>query len=319
MILVESCDKIQVSFETGVFMSSLSGLNNEFGLNGELSFRDAGEGFIVIDVSNEFCTASIALQGAHLMTWQPKGEQPVIWMSPVATLARGKSIRGGVPICWPWFGPHASEPSFPGHGFARTVAWDVVGTESLDGGSTRISFRIAECRRDQWPCEASAEMHMVIGRELELELVTINENDEVLTVGDALHTYFNVGDANSISIVGLDGCDYIDKVDDSTRKAQQGDVTIASEIDRIYLDDGQDVVIDDPVTGRRIRIEKRGSRSTIVWNPWLDKCKKMGDFGSDDGYLGMVCVESANAAEDVVELTPGESHQLWVRYSVEKP
>jgi len=297
---------------------SVPQLNKQFGLEDELLFRDAGDGFIVIDVENRNCTASVALQGAHLMTWQPKGEEPVIWMSPVATLAKGKSIRGGVPICWPWFGPHASNPSFPGHGFARTVAWEVIGTASLDSGSTRISFRIAECNMDQWPCEVPAEMHMVIGRELEMELVTINENDEVLTIGDALHTYFAVGDASRIFIHGLDGCEYIDKVDGGARKAQQGDITIASEVDRIYFDQGQDVIIEDPVMKRVIRVEKRGSRSTIVWNPWIEKCKAMGDFGSAAGYLGMVCVESANAADDVIDVAPGERHQLWVRYSVEK-
>ncbi|MDX8403129.1 MAG: D-hexose-6-phosphate mutarotase, partial [Mariprofundaceae bacterium] len=109
----------------------VSTLNSDFGIDGQLAFRDAGEGFIVIDVENRHCTASIAVQGAHLMTWAPKGEEPVIWMSPVATLAYGKSIRGGVPICWPWFGAHASAASFPGHGFARTVPWDVVDTTTL--------------------------------------------------------------------------------------------------------------------------------------------------------------------------------------------
>jgi len=297
---------------------SVQTLNREFGIAGQITFRDAGNGFIVIDVNNEQCTASVALQGAHLMAWQPKGEQPVIWMSPVATLAKGKSIRGGVPICWPWFGAHAHNAAFPGHGFARTVPWEAISTEAVDGGSTRISFRIAECNTEQWPCEVPAEIHMVIGRELEMELVTENRNDEVIAVGDALHTYFAVADAGKIAIRGLDGCDYLDKVDGGARKVQDGDITISAEVDRIYFDQGQDVVVEDPVMKRRINIEKRGSHSTIVWNPWVEKCKQMGDFGSDDGYLGMVCVESANAADDVVEVAPGGRHQLWVRYSVEK-
>jgi glucose-6-phosphate 1-epimerase len=303
----------------GVMTTQISTLNQEFGIAGRLTFRDAGDGFIVIDVDNSHCTASVAMQGAHLMTWNPKGEEPVIWMSPVATLAHGKSIRGGVPICWPWFGAHAHNPSFPGHGFARTVPWDVIGTEALDDGSTRISFRVTDVKRDQWPCEVPAEMHMVIGRELEMELVTENRNDEVITLGDALHTYFCVSDVSKVVIRGLDGCDYLDKVDGGSRKSQHGDVTINSEVDRIYFDQGQDVVIEDPGMGRDIRIEKRNSHSTIVWNPWVEKCQKMGDFGSDDGYLGMVCVESANADEDVVQLAPGDRYQLWVRYSVEKP
>ena len=292
-------------------------LNDEFGIKGQLAFRDAGDGFIVIDIDNSHCTASIAVQGAHLMTWTPKGERPVIWMSPVAKLAHGKSIRGGVPICWPWFGAHATESSFGGHGFARTVDWDVIGTEALDDGSTQISFAIANINREQWPHQAPAEIHMTIGLVLEMALVTENQGEETITVGDALHTYFCVGDVSKTTIRGLADCDYIDKVGETARRKQAGDISIASEVDRIYLDQGQDVVIEYPVLERESRIGKQGSHSTKVWNPSIDKTLSMGDFGSDDGYLGMVCVESANADADVVQLAPGESHNLWVRYSVE--
>ena len=296
----------------------ISLLNDGLGIPGQLTFRDAGDGFFVADITNEHCTATVALQGAHLMTWQPKGEEPVIWMSPAAKLEKGKSIRGGVPICWPWFGAHAYAPMFPGHGFARTVPWEVIGTAALDDGSTRISFRITEVDENQWPHRAPAEIYMTIGSSLEMELITENQDEETITVGDGRHTYFTVSDASKIAVRGLDGCDYLDKVDDGARKSQKGDVTIDSEVDRIYFDQGQDVVIEDHIMHRNIRIEKRGSHSTIVWNPWIEKCRKMGDFGSERGYLRMVCVESANAAEDVVELAPGESHMLWVRYSVER-
>jgi len=292
-------------------------LNDDFGIEGQLSFRDAGDGFIIIDIDNSHCTASVAMQGAHLMTWTPKDEQPVIWMSPVAKLGHGKSIRGGVPICWPWFGAHASDSSFSGHGFARTVPWEVTSTAALEDGCTLISFRITDVKKDQWPHQAPAEMNMIIGHYLEMELSTENQGDETITVGDALHTYFCVSDVSKVAVTGLDGCDYLDKVGPAARRTQQGDITIGSEVDRIYFDQGQDVVIKDPGMEREIRIEKLGSHSTIVWNPWIEKCLNMGDFGSDDGYLGMVCVESANAAEDVVQLAPGETHRLWVRYTVE--
>ncbi|MDQ6993750.1 MAG: D-hexose-6-phosphate mutarotase [Mariprofundus sp.] len=292
-------------------------LNDEFGILDQLTFRDHGDGFIVIDINNSHCTASIALQGAHLMDWTPKGQQPVIWMSPVATLAQGKSIRGGVPICWPWFGPHSSNASFSGHGFARTVAWDVTATAALDDGSTEVSFKIADIKPEQWSEQAPAEIRMTIGSTLEIELMTENQRKEAITVGDALHTYFHVSDASKLSIKGLDHCDYLDKVDEGKRKTQQGDVTIGSEVDRVYFDHGEDVIIEDPGLKRSIRIEKCNSHSTIIWNPWIDKCLKMGDFGKDDGYLGMVCVESANASEDEVEIAAGASHRLWVRYSIE--
>ena len=299
--------------------NQVSALNDIFGIEDVLHFRDAGSGFIIADIKNHLANASIALQGAHLMTWAPEDAQPVIWMSPVAKFASGKSIRGGVPICWPWFGPHATESSFPGHGFARTVPWEIISTESAGDGSTHIAFRIfdSEAGSAQWPQPTEAEMRMRIGKSLELELITRNTGTSVITIGDALHTYFAVGDVRKTTVLGLDGCDYLDKVDGGKRKRQDGAVTIDSEVDRIYFDQGQDCVIDDDAMGRRIRIEKRCSHSTIVWNPWVEKCVKMGDFGSDDGYLGMICVESANAADDVVTIAPGESHALWVRYSVE--
>jgi len=296
----------------------LKALNKKFGIKGHLSFRDAGDGFIVADIDNELCQGSVALQGAHLMTWQPKGEKPVIWMSPVATLAKSKSIRGGVPICWPWFGAHARDASFPGHGFARTVMWDVIATGVGKNGATSITFAIADINASMWSKNVPVEIHMMIGKNLKIGLATHNKGKETVTVGDALHTYFAVGDVTKVAIRGLDGCDYIDKMADNQRKNQNGKVFIEQEVDRIYLDGGQDVVIEDEVNQRRICIEKTDSHSTIVWNPWIEKCKSMGDFGSDEGYLGMVCVESANADADVVELAPGKKHELWVRYSVEK-
>jgi len=251
------------------------------------------------------------------MQWSPKGSEPVLWMSPVASLAHGKSIRGGVPICWPWFGPHGSNLDFPSHGFARTAVWEVASTTLHGNGSIGIGFRLAVDGRELWSCSTTVEMRMLIGSMLEMELVTENMDSDRITVSEALHAYFSISDIREISVAGLDGCDYLDKVGATVRRHQRGDIRFDSELDRIYMDQGQDVLIEDRARRRTIRIEKLGSHSTVVWNPWLDKCRRMGDFGSDDGYLGMVCVESANAAEDVVHLAPGDSHRLWVRYSVE--
>ncbi|MFP5507129.1 MAG: D-hexose-6-phosphate mutarotase [Gammaproteobacteria bacterium] len=301
-------------------MSTLdsAALNARFGIPDHLSFRDAPGGMHVAEVDNAHATASIALQGAHLMTWTPKGAHPVVWLSEQAKLAPGKSIRGGVPICWPWFGPHASEPSFPGHGFARTVPWDLAETQKLANGATRLVFRLphSDATRAQWPHPSEVEIHMVVGPTLEIDLVTRNTGDAPITVGEALHTYFEVGDVRKVKVHGLDGCPYVDKVDGGARKQQAGPVTIAGEVDRIYLESTADCVIEDPVLGRRIRIAKKGSASSVVWNPWIEKAAKMGDLG-DSGYLRMLCVESANADADVVSIPPGAEHHLWVRYSVE--
>ena len=293
-------------------------LNRTFGCDGQIVFKAGPGGLAVAEVSNVHGTAVIALQGAHVMTWAPRNEVPVIWLSKAAKFAPGKSIRGGVPVCWPWFGPHASDAKFPGHGFARTVVWDVTEAESLDDGSTRLTFMIRQddTTRAQWPHASEALNIITVGKTLELELATRNIGTSAITVGDAFHTYFEVSDIRHCRIEGMDDCPYLDKVDGGKRKQQAGPVTIGSEVDRIYLDSTADVLIDDPGLKRRIRVAKRGSRSSVVWNPWADKAAKMGDFGAD-GYLNMVCVESSNAADDVVTIPAGGEHRLWVRYSVE--
>ncbi|MEK7207833.1 MAG: D-hexose-6-phosphate mutarotase [Pseudomonadota bacterium] len=299
-------------------MTDFSALNARFGVSGQVVFKQGPGGLAVVEVANSQGTATIALQGAHVMTWAPRGAQPVIWLSRAAKFAPGKSIRGGAPICWPWFGPHATESSYPGHGFARTVPWEVIEARACANGATYLVLRLvpSDATRAQWPQATPVEARITVGRTLEIDLVTRNEGTAPVTIGDALHTYFEVSDVRKTAIHGLGGCPYLDKVDGGKRKSQTGPVTIGAEVDRVYLDSTADCLIDDPGLGRRIRVHKRGSRSTVVWNPWIDKAAKMGDFGNH-GYLNMVCVESTNAADDVVTLAPGGEHHLDVTYSVE--
>jgi glucose-6-phosphate 1-epimerase len=293
-------------------------LNRCFGIAGQVHFTTGPGGLVVAEVVNPAGAATIALQGAHVMTWAPAGEHPVIWLSPVAKFAPGKSIRGGVPVCWPWFGPHATESGFPGHGYARTVTWEVVRTETRSGG-TYLLFRLveSEATRAQWPHATEVTLAVTVGTSLDFELTTRNLGAAAVTIGDALHTYFEVGDVRNVKVHGLDGSPYLDKVDGGERKVQVGPVTIGGEVDRIYLDSTADCVIDDPDLNRRIRVSKSGSRSTVVWNPWIDKAAKMADFGAN-GYLKMLCVESTNAAEDVVSVAPGAAHILAVTYTIER-
>lgn len=172
--------------------------------------------------------------------------------------------------------------------------------------------------RELWPYDTELEIHFTAGTTLEIDLVTRNTGDVPVTVGDALHTYFAVSDVRQVAVRGLEDYPYIDKLDGDTRKRQSGPVTFGAETDRVYLDAGGDILIDDPTPGRNIRIGRQGSRSTVVWNPWIDKSLRMGDMG-DAGYLGMVCVESTNAAEDVVTIAPGDAHRLRVTYRIENP
>ena len=298
--------------------NSIPALEDRFGIEGEVSFAEGPNGLPVVVVSNTLAMGSLALQGAQLLSWAPHSEEEVIWLSPRARFGPGQSIRGGVPVCWPWFGPHPSEPSFPTHGFARTAPWEVIEVETLEDGSNRLGFRLlrSEAGFAEWPHSTPLEIRHTLGATLEMELRTLNQTPAPITLGEALHTYFSVSDIRQVKIEGLDGCEYLDKTDGRRRKRQSGPVTFSEETDRVYLGTAADCVIDDPGLKRRIRIKKRGSRSTVVWNPWEEKARQLGDF-DENGYLRMVCVESANAEDDRVTLAPGEEHRLWVRYSVE--
>lgn len=300
-------------------MTDISTLNDQFAIAGNLVFEEGAGGMQFAQVRNQQATARICLQGAQLIEWAPLNEAPVIWLSKDARFSQGKSIRGGVPICWPWFGPHRTEAGFPAHGYARTVAWDVIATRAIPDGRTQIVFRLHENDTSQslWGLDTPVECRITIGTQLDIELVTRNQQDESVSLTEALHTYFEVGDISRISILGLDNTEYLDKVDAGQRKMQHGVVTINSEVDRIYVATAASCIIDDPVLQRKIHIDKSGSQSTVVWNPWIEKANKMGDLG-EQGYRHMVCVESGNAAENVVTLAPGETHTLSVSYRTEK-
>ena len=296
-------------------------LNKTFSFENETSrlvFR-MGEGDIpLIDIQNAQSSACISLQGAHLLSWIPEGEDEVIWLSGDAKFAPGKSVRGGIPLCWPWFGAYESNSAFPAHGFARTVLWQVTSATAISADETQVVFsldthQLDERYQEMWPQATIAEYRLNISHNLKLELTTFNNSDQPVVIGEALHTYFSIDEIENTQVRGLEGKAYLDKTEDFKQKLQTGPVLIDAEVDRIYLDTEDEVVIDDGK--RQIRIEKQNSKSTIVWNPWQEVAENMGDLGKD-GYHKMICVESANAAENVVTIQPGESHTLQVSYSV---
>ncbi|MGV8935354.1 MAG: D-hexose-6-phosphate mutarotase [Gallionellaceae bacterium] len=290
---------------------TIAELNQKFAINNHLKFNEIAGGLFAAEISNAHASASIALQGAHLMTYQPHGENPVIWLSKYAKFAAGKSIRGGVPICWPWFGPHANDAKLPGHGYARTVMWDVLESKAMQDGATFISFGLIEtdASRAQWPNSSSVKIEMTIGKSLHMELVTHNNGKQSFVLGEALHTYFHISDVAQMTIRGLEGCTYLDKVGDPATRVQADGIVIESEVDRVYIDTTADCVIEDRGLKRAIRIAKQNSHTTVVWNPWTEKADKMGDFGQE-GHRGMVCVESANAVGSVVTIAAGETQVI---------
>ena len=301
-------------------MTTAQHLNKQFGINGQLAFREDSSGLLIVEINNAQATAAICLQGAHLMSWHPNSQAvPVVWLSRDAKLAVGKSIRGGAPVCWPWFGAHATEPTFPGHGFARTVPWQVIETGSEPDGATRITLRLVknEKTRAQWPYTSQLDLTVIVGATLRMELTTENTGDADFIIGEALHTYLQVGDISAVRVTGLEGCDYWDKVGGSTLRKQTGAISFAGETDRVYINSAAVCVIEDDKLKRRIRVAKSGSLSTVVWTPWTEKAQKMGDMGQPEGWREMLCVESANAIENVVNLPAGSKHTLIVEYRAE--
>lgn len=302
-------------------MSNTAQINKQFAIQDQLSFHEHDSGLVIAEINNAFGQASICLQGAHLMSWQPKHESvPVVWLSKDAKVLAGKSIRGGAPICWPWFGAHSSDNTLPGHGHARTVPWHVVETGSEPCGATRITLRLSnnDAHQKFWANPAIAEITIVIGQALRMELSTENTGSTSFTLTEALHTYFEISDIAKVNVSGLDQCTYWDKVGGSELKQQVGDVTFDSETDRVYINTPAKCVIHDAGLGREIHIAKANSLSTIVWTPWTEKANKMGDLGQADGWRNMLCIESANALDNGFELAAGQKHTLIVEYSTQK-
>lgn len=301
-------------------MTTAQLLNTQFGIKQHLNFSDDASGLVVAEISNAQASASLCLQGAHLMTWQPKSQAvPVIWLSREAKLAAGKSIRGGAPVCWPWFGAHASEPGFPGHGYARTVPWRVMESGIEPNGATRLTLRLetSEKTRAQWPHACTLDLTVIVGETLRMELTTENTGKTDFVIGEALHTYFQISDIGAVRVHGLEDCEYWDKVGGSALRKQAGPISFSAETDRVYINTAAECVIEDGKLKRNIHIAKSGSLATVVWTPWTDKANKMGDMGKPDGWREMLCVESVNAMENVVKVASGSRHTMVVEYRVE--
>jgi len=285
-------------------------LNARFG-NADLTFTIGQGGLPKADIRNRLGSADVYLHGAHLTAFQPADAGPVLWMSEQAAFAPPKPIRGGVPICWPWFGGNPDDTAKPQHGFARNRRWTVRSARSLPDDATVLTLGLRDDpeTRAIWPHAFDLEFTLTVGSELRMDLRARNTGDSPVEIGAALHTYFAVGDITQVSISGLDGREYHDQLDGMRVKSQSGDVRIDREVDRIYIDTEDTCFIDDPSMSRRIRVAKEGSRSTVVWNPWVAKAARMPDF-PDDGYRTMVCIETTNAAGDVRTLGPGQEHTL---------
>jgi glucose-6-phosphate 1-epimerase len=287
-------------------------LNRQFALPGALRFVNGSGDLAVAEIQTPLTSARVALQGAHLLAWQPTGAQPVIWLSQAAIFAPGQPVRGGVPVCWPWFG---ARDGLPMHGFARTRLWQVRAASTDAAGQVvlRLGLQDDADTRALWNHAFDVELVLTIGATLSMSLVSRNTGDQAFTLTDALHTYFCVGDIERTVVLGLDDCDYLDKVHNFARARQSGAVEFTGETDRIYVDTTADCVIEDGAAQRAIRVSKSGSSSTVVWNPWRDKV--FADMAAGE-YQQMLCVETCNAGPDQITLAPGQSHVLTAHISL---
>ena len=262
-------------------------------------------------IETEMATAVISIYAAHPLSFQPRGERDLLWVSKKAIYESGKSIRGGIPIIWPWFGAHPTDSMKQSHGFARQMMWRVAETAVNHNNHLILKLALAESAttKAQWPHPFHLTLTIIVGDSLSVTLTIENQSDIDFSYTAALHTYFNISDIKNISISGLENAIYLDKLDELRPKKQSDGIQFQSEVDRIYINTTAVCKINDSGFNRAILVSKQGSCSTVVWNPWIDKAKAMSDFG-DDEYLNMVCVETANAANDLVTLAPHEKRSL---------
>ena len=268
-------------------------------------------GIVLLRIDNGLAQASISLQGGQVLSWQPRDQaQPVLWLSPRARFEPGKAIRGGIPVCWPWFGAHPLQADRPAHGIARISPWQIASSRDSADGTTEI------CLRLDTDAPLQAELRIAVGATLTVALTTHNKSAQPCTLSEALHSYFHIGDIADIRVLGLEDGVYEDKVGSPARRRQTGPIHFVGEVDRVYLGTRSRCVIEDGRLQRRIGIDKSGSATTVVWSPGPVKAAALADLGAD-AWRGMVCVESGNAGEDSLTLAPGASHTLSQTCSVE--
>jgi D-hexose-6-phosphate mutarotase len=270
-----------------------------------------------LTVSNPAAESEIYLAGAHVTSWAPRGHRPVLWMSENSAFALGLPLRGGVPLCFPWFGPHPSDVA-PMHGFARISEWTLL--EVVDHGTTTQAVFGLEDTEDTrgsvWPHPFRARYTVSVGAELTLSLTVTNTSQSPLTYAESFHTYFAVSDIRTVVLRGLEGVSFVDRLAGSQTVAPSGEeLRFESETERMYIDPGT-ITLDDPAAKRRLRVTAHGAAHAIVWNPWIDKAAAMADFG-DDEWITMVCIETANVLDAAVTLDPGQSHTMAVTIAME--
>ena len=283
-------------------------LNKRFGAPGRIAFRTGEAGLPIVALVNQYGSCEVSLYGGHVLDYRPTGHVPVLFLSRQSAYEPGKPIRGGIPICWPWFGP-SQDKALPLHGFARILQWDLQATEyTAEVTELRLTLSASDLTRRYWPHDFELTLRVWLDQRLNIALTTVNRDAQAFTFTQAFHPYFRVRQIMDINVRGLEAAPYTDRLTGQAA-TQEGLLNIRSETDRIYTPAAPECVLHDPGVGRAIALAYTGADRLVIWNPWIDKARAMPDFG-DDEYTRMLCIEPANTADSAVTLAPGEQHTL---------
>ncbi|TCS40189.1 D-hexose-6-phosphate mutarotase [Reinekea marinisedimentorum] len=268
----------------------------------------------VLRIDNQYATATIAVQGAHLIEYTPLNQDNVIFVSQEENFAKGKAIRGGVPVCWPWFGPNTKEPDAPAHGLVRALDWEYeVVSDTAERTDIRFSYTTTG---DQlgFAYKATCELLISIGETLVMSLTTTNNDDKPFEISQALHTYFSCANIDDVRIQGLEDARFLNRLEDKAYDLK-GEFCFDQEVDGVVLDKGEPVKLVN-LGKEAVTMTRRGSNSMVLWNPWIEKSKSLSNF-NDLEYTKMFCVETTNTSEDSRLVKPGNSHVMCMEISTE--
>jgi len=296
--------------------SPLAAMNHRFEVPGIAKIVEGNGGLPAVQVQTPDVSGEIYLHGAQVTSWKPTGAEEVIFVSKKTRWQEGTAIRGGVPLCFPWFGDRGEGPKSPAHGLVRTKAWKLEAITHADSNVTvALSTEADEGTRRTWPGDFHLLFCATFGDQLRMELIVTNRGTLTFRYEEAMHAYYRVGNAEAVRLRGLNGATYIDKTDARKEKHQRGDLVVGGEIDRVYRGSLAPVEIEDPALRRRILIAKEDSRDTVVWNPWTEKARALADLGADE-WRQFACVETGNVGDHGVTLGEGQAHTMTALISV---
>ncbi len=302
-------------------MTTIEQLNESFGIAGKVKFFNGKGGLASVSINTKNAQAEISLHGSQLLSFIPDGQKDIIWMSEKSLFEEGKAIRGGIPLCFPWFGPHPADKAKPQHGFARLQNWDVKEVKEIHNEIIVVAMSLAPSEKSLalWPYHFSATAEFIIGNSLEVKLTVTNTGKETFEYSDALHTYFNISSIDTIAIEGLQDATYFDGFETDLKTQNPRLLYFNTETNRRYVNTTSACIIYDKGFERKISVEKTGSKVTVVWNPGEETTKTIGDI-LPNGYATFVCVEPANAYPgiDMITLAPGQTHTLSTMIKLEK-